>query len=44
MTPPMNYEHVDPNVGSLERKRRHARARSADAVRRSLRARRSVVG
>jgi len=38
------HRHVDLELGALERRRRRARVRSANVVRRALRARRSVVG
>jgi hypothetical protein len=44
MTTSKIHHHVDLNLGALERKRRRARVRSANVVRRALRARRSVVG
>jgi hypothetical protein len=44
MTKTKIHHHVDLRSGALERKRRRARARSANVVRLALRARRSVVG
>jgi len=44
MTQPKIHRHVDLRLGSLERSRRRARVRSANVVRRALRARRSVIG
>jgi hypothetical protein len=44
MTQTKTHRHVDLQAGSLERKRRRARARSGNAARRAMRARRSVVG
>jgi hypothetical protein len=44
MTPTKTHRHVDLRTGVLERRRRRARVRSANAVRSALRARRTVVG
>jgi hypothetical protein len=44
MTHTKTHHHVDLKAGALERKRRRARALSANVVRRAMRARRSVVG
>jgi hypothetical protein len=44
MTQTKTHRHVDLQAGVLERQRRRARARSANATRRAMRARRSVVG
>jgi hypothetical protein len=44
MTGTKTHRHVDLQAGALERKRRRARARTANIARHAKRARRSVVG
>jgi hypothetical protein len=44
MTPTRTHRHVDLRIGVLERRRRRARVRSANVIRSTLRARRTVVG
>jgi hypothetical protein len=44
MTQTKTHRHVDLRAGALERKRRRARARTANVARSAMRARRPVVG